>query len=383
MQIPSKLEETGQDTLTSKDAKNLAVEAGNQAVKNTPEMIAAKQAQELLAPGLGKEFDKTTDVGTYANALSGLSVGSTNTDLTSDGENKEDLGWINYYRNATSLDGKDSYLNFDNYKNKMMNNIVVKTTKNVIENKIIALTQSIAEMMNLVKKGENVMDLDSKELDKRVENLNTLIQDPAIQEHIAETAQHVTDAAKEPLKEMTDQLTKLTSDFAKDASEQGAQIAVSAVGAIPGPGNVISVLNAAKKTTDLITDVADKANDAVDIASKTGEQIGENLKKAEEEAKAKAATKVPAMKVPEVNVPEAKVPEVNVPKIMQTAGGAKTIKTQINASKQILKRVNKSLKEHFNQFKKNITKRVPRKSNDKSKKRRNSASIKLGKTRKK
>ena len=363
---------------TKEAAKDAAIDAGNQAIQNTPEMIAAKQAQRMLAPGLNKEFDKVTNVGTYANALPGLSAfNATDASEVTDEQIEEDLGWINYYRkkfrDATSPEGEDSYFNFDKYKEQVMNNLVVKTTKNVIENKILALTQSLAEMMNLVKQGENVMDLNPEELDKRVDKLNTLIQDPKMQEKIAETAQHVADASKEPLKEMTAELTKLTSDFAKDATEQGAQIAVSAVGAIPGPGNVISVLNAAKKTTDLITDVADKTKEAVDIASKAGEEIGEKIKEAEEEVEAKANVSLP--KVPEV-------PTIKMPTAM--SGGAKAIKSHINASTNVLKRVNKSLKEHFNQFKKNVTKRVIRQPKDsKSKKRRYIASMKLVKTRKK
>jgi hypothetical protein len=365
-----------QDTATQ--VEKMAIDASNEALQNTPEMIAAKQAQELLAPGLNKEFDKVTNVGTYVTALPGLSS-ATDVNEISDAQIEEDLGWINYYRNKfdnamnpKNEEGEEeySYFSFERYKqqvtNYVANNALIKTTKNLIEHKILALTQSLAEMMNLVRPGENVMDLDSKELDERVDKLNALLQDPKMQEKIAETAQHVAEASKEPLKEMTAELTKLTSDFAKEAAEQSAQIAVSAVGAIPGPGNVISILNAAQKTTDLITDVAGKTNDAVELASKAGEQIGDNLKEMEKE-------------VEKVEAPTTEASTMQMPGA--TAGGAKMIKSQMNSSKQILKRVNKSLKEHFNQFKKNVTKHSTRKLNNKSKKR--GLYNRIGKTRKK
>lgn len=380
-------------TTQAEDLKNAAIDASNEALQNTPEMMAAKQAQELLAPGLNKEFDKVTNVGTYVSAMPGIS-GATSVDEVSDDQIIEDLGWINYYRrkfdnamNPKNEEGEEeySYFSFERYKQQVMdyitNNAIVKTTKNLIENKILALTQSLAEMMNLVRPGENVMDLDPKELDARVDKLNTLLQDPKMQEKIAETAQHITEASKEPLKEMTAELTKLTGDFAKDAAAQSAQIAVSAVGAIPGPGNVISILNAAQKTTDLITDVADKTNDAVKLATNASAKIGDNLKEMEEEVE------VPTIEAPTIEAPtiegvkKVEVPTSGVQPAEITRGGAKQIKSQINSSKQILKRVNKSLKEHFNQFKKNVTKHSTRQSNNKSKKR--GMYNKIGKTRKK
>jgi hypothetical protein len=346
------------------EVKELAIKAGNEALAETPEMMAAKQAAEMI--GMNKEFSKATDVGTYANMVPETGMG-----IPDDKTIEEDLGWINYYRkmlrDATSPKGENSYFNFDKQKEQLMNNFLVKTSKTLIENKIVGLTQSMAEMMNLVEQGENVADLDSKELDERVANLNKLLQDPKMKEQIAETARSVTDSAKEPLKDMTKQLTELAGEFTNDMSEQGTQIAVTALGAIPGPGNVLSILNAAKKTTDLITDVADNANKAMDIGSKTAKEIGENLEKAEKEAE-------------------------NHAEDVSAGGGAKKIKSRINESKQVLKRVNKSLKEHFHKLKNNMTSNNRRnksyKSNksDKSNKSNNSKkkreSIKSLKTRK-
>ena len=338
------------------EVKELAIKASNEALAKNPEMMAAKQVSEMI--GLNKEFSEATDVGTYANMVPTLGTGM-NVPVPDDKTIEEDLGWINYYRkmfrDATSPDGENSYFNFDKYKEQLMNNLLVKTSKTLVENKIVGLTQSAAEMMNLVKQGENVADLDSKELDERVANLNTLLQDPKMKEQIAETMSSVKDSAKEPLKDMTKQLTELAGEFANDMSEQGTQIAVTALGAVPVFGNVLSILNAAKKTTDLITDVADNTNKAMDIGSDTAGKIGENLKEAEKEAELEAKK--------------------------STSGGAKKIKSHINESKQILKRVNKSLKEHFHKLKNNMTsKQGNERKNDKSKKKRES--IKTSKTRK-
>jgi hypothetical protein len=326
--------------------------------------------------GMNKEFSEATDVGTYANMVPALGTGM-NVPVPDDKTIEEDLGWINYYRkmfrDATSPKGDNSYFNFDKYKEQLMNNFLVKTSKTLIENKIVGLTQSAAEMMNLVEQGENVADLDSKELDERVANLNKLLQDPKMKEQIAETARSVTDSAKEPLKDMTKQLTVLTGEFANDMSEQGTQIAVTALGAVPVFGNVLSILNAAKKTTDLITDVADNANKAMDIGSKTAEEIGENLKEAEKEA-----------------VKEAEKESENHTEDVSKGGGTKKIKSRINESKQVLKRVNKSLKEHFHKLKNNMTSNNRRnnskqqndKSNKSNKSKKKRESIKSLKTRK-
>ena len=77
-------------------AKQQAIDAANTAIQNTPEMIAAKQAQQLLLPGMGNQFDEMTDASTYANKISANNYMNNLPD--SDKALAVDLGWINYYR---------------------------------------------------------------------------------------------------------------------------------------------------------------------------------------------------------------------------------------------------------------------------------------------
>lgn len=309
-------------------------------IKNNPDYMAVQNVADVLGQGdnLNKVTDKVTD--DVVDKVTDNVVTDKVADIskifeTDDKTLEEDLGWINYYRkmfrdNLPVKEEEESYFSIKPYKERALkefskmkelftNNVVVKTSKALIENKMVSLAQSLAEMMNLVKAGENVADLKPEELEGRVANLTTLLERPEMQEKIAEMSKTVVSAAKDPLKDMSEQLSELSGKFVQDMTEQGAQIGVTALGAIPGPGNVLSVLNAAKKTSDLVSHAVGEASKAMYVLDKTGEKIGENLEE---------ASKIDT-------------------KIINQVGGAKAI----------LKRVNRSLKEHFAQPKKHVTRK--------------------------
>jgi hypothetical protein len=396
-------------------AKQQAIDATNTAIKNTPEMIAAKKAQEMLLPGAGKQFDEITDVSTYANKISANNYMNNLTDA--DKTLAVDLGWINYYRkmfkNVTSTEGEDSYFNYysnmfnrsyENYKQKAMNNVIVKTTKNAVENAIAKQTQTLAETFNLVKPGEDVLELDSKELDERIDKLQTLIKDPDMQKHIAETAQNVTVAMKEPLKDAVSQLTSLMADFSKDATEQGMLALGNAVKIIPVAGNIISAVDLVNNVEKLSSKAVESANKTLDIASDvefntsiglkkqeiekmegTEDQINEKIqilndflteemKKSQKEIddlnkqindktgdEDTIKKEIYNLETKNKEIEGQKMdrrrpsPASNVETVSQK-GGAKMIKAHINTSKQTLKRVNKCLKDHFNKC---VTRKSP------------------------
>jgi hypothetical protein len=404
---------------TTDEATAIAVDTANTSIQNTPEMIAAKQAQQLVAPSLTNQFDEMTDVSTYANKISANNYMK---NLSHDDKTLvNDLGWINYYRkmfkDVTSTEGDDSYFNYysnmfnrsyENYKQKAMDNIIVKTTKNAIENSIATQTQTLAETFNLVKPGEDVLKLDPKELDERVDKLQTLIKDPDMQKHIAETSKNVTEAMKEPLKDAVAQLSSLVADFSKDASEQGMLALGNAVKIIPVAGNIISGIDLINNVEKLGAKAVESANKTIDIASDAEFDIGVGLKKQEiekmkegvgddlnepiikEQINAKIqiyndvleneitklkteiadfnkqigekadanvgdiTLKISGLKA-NVEEREAQKMALLATNTVQT-GGAKMVKTHMNTSKQTLKRVYKCLNDHFNKC---VTRKSP------------------------
>lgn len=411
-------------------ATNIATNMAKEAIDNNPDVVAGKAIVGFVSPELANKMNGETitnigtDIGTNMFAKTNADGYVSKLDK-GDKALAKDLGWINYYRNAITegVSGDNSYFNyFTNMYNKTFNritdNAVVNTATAVVNNAAADAAQSTAEMLNLVKPGEHVLDLDPEELDKRVAKLNVMMKDPNMQQHISDTASNVLTAAKKPLQDATEQLTALMGDATKDVSEQGALALGNALKIIPVAGNVISALDTIKNVTNVVGVVAKSAGEAVGVANdlKFGTEMG--LKKEEIDALIKTANGAPELMTPinekitlynetidnENTKLQKEVDELNtqinnneisekgdatlkvselktkiqdyeklkmqllnvgervLPKFDQNVGqnvvegqrtvpskgGAKKIKTRINANNEVLKRVNKSLKEHFN-----------------------------------
>jgi len=314
-----------------------------------------------------------------------------------------DLGWINYYRGKAT--GENSYFNyFGNMFNRtydaVVNNVIVKTAKNAVENAITTQTQTLAETLNLVKPGEHVLELDSDKLDERIDKLQTMLKDPGMQKHIAETSKNVTEAMKKPLEDAVAQLSSLVGEFSKDASEQGMLALGNAVKIIPVAGNVISGMDLLNNVEKLGAKAVESVGKTMDIVSDAEFDIQLGLKKQEiEKIKAipveftvdqvnakiqiyddvleneiiklkaevddlnKQITDKKVASVGDATLKisglKSKIEEYEAQKmelmtndktdvIVNQTGGAKMVKGYMNTSKQTLKRVNECLKSHFN-----------------------------------
>ena len=368
------------------------------AVDSNPEVMAFKAAQQTLAPGLTNTVNSLTDVNNIPIDTSNISLNVA--DQIGYDPNK---GWINgVFRSKT-------YFKQLAFNNILFNNRFVNNAKAVVNNAIKTTSQRLAEMLNLVKPGEDITLLNPEELDMRIGKLNDMLKDPAIKKDIEEAATSLVSAAQKPLADATKEISSLSEQLLEETGKNAALAAGNAVKIIPVAGNVISAINAVQNVTDLVNTTAESATKAVGILDDASFSTNIALKKEEitlmtkgnnpliqpqinekidilnesisneqnkiktkideidnqlvqggigsketndltlnktkletknKEYEAQKMEQVQGQEMPDISMPP-------MPDIPSQTGGARRIKQLATSNKSILKRVNKSIKEHL------------------------------------
>lgn len=268
--------------------KNVAVDAANAAIEVNPEKIAADKALGFVDPSLQKQFDQTVSADNLLqkSGVSGAALSPPDAAITPTvGGPTKDLGWVNGFRawltgRNVGLTYKQTYI--DPITESITNNKVIVMSDAIVKNAVTDAAQSAAETMGLVSQTadgeyEQILNLDPKVLDERIDNLNNLLKDKTVQKDIGDAAESVMQAAQEPIEKAQHQLVEISAKMVEDVGEQGALALGNALKVLPVVGNALSALGAIQNLTDVVATTAKGAKEALNVSKDLTAGIQLNL----------------------------------------------------------------------------------------------------------
>lgn len=216
---------------------------------------------------------------------------------------------------------------------------------------------SVGHALGLDKNGINLSQQTPEQITAQLKNLNDTFKSPAFQKELnkltIEASKQVAvfgDAAKEPLKDASNAGVEIAANAADKMIEQSAQLVLNAIGIVPVVGEVLSAVRAVDNLIKMGVLSIDAATKSATIVGDASKKISDNI----EQAQQAAAVAMPEMpEMPEMPVPTTipSMPDMSVPPMPSTnkvggRGSKKTLRAMKKESNEILKRVNKSIKEH-------------------------------------
>ena len=204
---------------------------------------------------------------------------------------------------------------------------------------------SVGHALGLDKNGKNLSQQTPEEIAAQLKNLNDTFKSPAFQKELnkltVEASKQVAvfgEAAKEPLKDASNAGVEIAANAADKMIEQSAQLVLNAIGIVPVVGEVLSAVRAVDNLIKMGVLSIDAATKSATIVGDASKKISDNIEQAQQAA-TDAAPSMPQM-------PSA--PSIPVPNQVggHGCGPKKTLRAMKKESKEILKRVNKSIKEH-------------------------------------